>query len=113
MEHCIEVDLACPICIFIICAVINCFMNRYAFMTILIGGMLGYARYISQHCYKLGTHCPGIFNFWYYVIILIIHQFRSSLMTLNFDPISCIDLTAQKDLRETWCKLKYLQLTLW
>ena len=113
MEHCIQVDLACPICIFIICAVVNCFMSRYAFMTILIGGILGYARYISHHCYKLGTHCPGIFNFWYFVIIYNTSRiFRSGSKTANFAPKGYTDLAAQWELTGTLCKRKYSLLTL-
>ena len=58
-----ELDVGCSICIFIISGAVNCFLNRYAFMTILIGGGLGYMRYIGINCYRLGTYCPFPFNF--------------------------------------------------
>jgi hypothetical protein len=63
MEHCMELNLACAVCIFVICAVVNCFLNRYAFMTILIGGALAYTRHIGYYCYREGTYCPFPFNF--------------------------------------------------
>ena len=64
MEHCMELDRSCAVCIFIMCAAINCFLSKYAFMTIIIGGFLGCIRYLAVHCYRLGTHCP--FPFYYF-----------------------------------------------
>jgi hypothetical protein len=63
MEHAMQLDLACSVQVFIICAAANYFLSRYAFMTILIGGMLGFARYVALYCYKLGTDCFGPFDF--------------------------------------------------
>ena len=56
-------DFSTPIGIFIICAVANCFLNRFAFMTIVIGGFLGFLRYIAVNCYRKGVYCPFPFNF--------------------------------------------------
>lgn len=47
MEHCMQLDTACAIQIFIICATANYFLSRYAFMSILIGGALGFMRYVA------------------------------------------------------------------
>jgi hypothetical protein len=63
MEHCMELDVGCSICIFLLCAAINCFLSRYAFMTIIIGGALGFVRYYGYNCYRLGTDCPFPFGF--------------------------------------------------
>ncbi len=63
MEHCTETDFSSPICIFLISAAVNFFLHRYAFMTVIIGGTLGFIRYFSVNCYKKGIDCPFPFNF--------------------------------------------------
>ena len=61
-----QLDTACAVQIFIICAVVNYFLARYAFMTVLVGGALGFMRYVAVYCYRYGTHCFGPFKFWYF-----------------------------------------------
>lgn len=63
LRHCTTIDVSCPICIFIISAYMNYFLNRFSFLLILIGGLLAYMRYISLVCYRSGEYCPFPFNF--------------------------------------------------
>lgn len=89
MEHSMQLDTACSIQIFIICAAANYFLSRYAFMTIIIGGALGFARYVALYCYKLGSHCFGPFNFWYFI-----RSYQHFGYTSSNNHISC-----------KWCRL--------
>ena len=58
MKYCLEVDLGCTVYAFIICAVINSSMDRYAIMSILVGGSLANIRHIGYYCYLEGYNCP-------------------------------------------------------
>lgn len=63
LKHCIVIETATTIFIFIIATYLNYFIGRFSPAIILLGGCLAYFRYIAVVCYRYGQYCPFPFNF--------------------------------------------------